>query len=331
MVHSKKVMMLVGFLGIVGVHITLLPYALGAGPKQLSWGTTSSSSGSYPGMVALAKAINQNQKKVFLNVVETGATIDNLKRTYRGEMDIGNCTIDSVARAFYGRGEFKETRIPDLRLLFLYEEMPHTVFARQDSGVKSLTELNGKKFSAGITGSATESLARRLFEVLEIKPNWYPGNVSGLVEAVKNNRIVGFVKSGAPDASVLDIAFLNPLRLLPVTAEFINKANKLFPGEYSAGIVAAGAYPGQNEPVPTFSFWVGFYCTKKISEEEAYTMVKALWDGRQSVIKAYPRAKLLNSMPEITAKYSSIPLHSGTIRFIRESGIKVPDSLIPRD
>lgn len=324
----KKIALAVYFIFIL-VFIAGFSYA--QAPKQLSWGTTSSASGSYTGMVALAKAINQNQKKVVLNAVETGATIDNMKRTYRGELDLGNCTIDSVARAYFGRGEFKDTPIPHARLLFLYEEMPHTVFVRQDSQVKSLSELSGKKFSAGITGSATASLATRLLEVLEIKPSWYPGTVAGLVEAVKNNRILGFVKSGAPDASVLDISYLTPIRLIPVTKEDLDKANKMYPGEYSAGFVPARAYPGQNEPVPTFSFWVGFYGTKKIPEDEVYAMVKALWEGRESVIKAYPRGNLLNSFPEITAKHSSIPLHPGTIRFIKEFGIKIPDKLIPKD
>lgn len=303
-----------------------------AAPQQLALGGTSSSSGAYTGVVAVAKAINQNQKKVFLNVVETGASVDNLKRASKSEFKMALVTHDSLARAYYGKGEFKETPVPNARLLFYIEEIPHTVFVRKDSGVKSLADLTGKKFSAGLTGSATESLAKRLFEVLEIKPDWYPGNTAALVEAVKNNRIIGFVKSGGPDSAVLDVASTTPIQLLPVTPEDLERANKLYPGEYVPGKVPAGAYPGQTEPVPSFSFWFGFFGTTEIPEDVAYAMTKALWEGRQSVAEAYPRAKeVINAFPEITVKYASIPLHPGAVRFYRELGVTIPDRLIPKE
>jgi hypothetical protein len=77
---------------------------------------------------------------------------------------------------------------------------------------------------------------------------------------------------------------------------------------------------------------MGYFCIAEIPDDIAYAMTKALWEGRQGVAEAYPRCKeVINAFPEITAKYASIPLHPGAIRFYQELGVKIPHQLIPKE
>ena len=70
--------------------LTLLAAAALAGAaaaqtkKQLVIGSTSSSSSVFVYFVSLAKAINQYAPQLNATVVETGATVDNLRRLDRG-------------------------------------------------------------------------------------------------------------------------------------------------------------------------------------------------------------------------------------------------------
>src|SRR3546814_9093614 len=52
-----------------------------------------------------------------------------------------------------------EGKKTDSRLLFVYSNAPQNVIVRNDSGVKSLADLKGKRFNPGLKGSATEKTA----------------------------------------------------------------------------------------------------------------------------------------------------------------------------
>jgi hypothetical protein len=58
-----------------------------------------------------------------------------------------------------------------------------------------------------------------------------------------------------------------------------------------------------------------------------YKLVKALFEHNDALVKIHPSAAY--TTPENTVKYSPIPLHPGTIKYLKEKGIKVPANLIP--
>src|SRR3546814_10633564 len=81
-----------------------------------------------------------------------------------------------------------EGKKTDSRLLFVYSNAPQNVIVRNDSGVKSLADLKGKRFNPGLKGSATEKTAEAVFKALGIAPEFVRGSTTDIVDAVKDNR-----------------------------------------------------------------------------------------------------------------------------------------------
>src|SRR3990172_8566252 len=117
--------------------------------KKLAMGCTATASSHYAYCVGQAKAINSVVADVDVTVVETGATVDNLKRMAKNTIDYGLITNDQVFLAHKGESTWKDTPIPDIRNLWYYTLSAVYITVREDSGVKSIADLAGKKFSPG--------------------------------------------------------------------------------------------------------------------------------------------------------------------------------------
>ena len=119
--------------------------------EQLLIGSTSTSSSQYGYFVSVGQIINQHVDGVRSSVVETGATVDNLRRIVRGQVDMGLVTTNVGYHAYAGEGDF-EGRPVDNRLLWVYSAAPQNVVMREDAGVSSIADLEGGKTQSGNHG-----------------------------------------------------------------------------------------------------------------------------------------------------------------------------------
>lgn len=297
--------------------------------EKLLIGSTSASSSHYGYFVAVAKIINDNVKGIDASVVETGATLDNIRRMERGQIDFGLVTTNVAQHAAAGTNEFNG-RPTDLRLLWVYTAAPQNVVVRKDAGIDALAKLEGKRFNPGIKGSATESTSEAVFKTLGIKPDYVRGSTTDVVDMIKDNRITGYVKSGAGkklDSSTIDIATFTPISVLSLTDEQAAKLEKDMP---DVAVVKIPANAEQNIPAySTWSFGVGVAATAKLSEEAAYKIVDAVMADK--TIQAAALASLKNdNLAELTTTYGTIPLHPGAARWFKEHGIDIPAKLQPK-
>ena len=72
---------------------------------RLAFGATNAQSAHYAYFAALANIVSE-QDGYQASVVETGATVDNLKRMSRGQLDIGLVTTSTLYHAYYGVKSF---------------------------------------------------------------------------------------------------------------------------------------------------------------------------------------------------------------------------------
>jgi TRAP transporter TAXI family solute receptor len=124
----------------------------------------------------------------------------------------------------------------------------------------------------------------------------------------------------------MDLATTHAIRIIPFTPEQTKKilaANKT----YSAVELAGGVYKGVDKPVPTIGVWNVLICQESLDTELVYNLVKALYAHNDLLCKIHPSAAY--TTPENAVKYSPIPLHPGTIKYLKEKGIEVPARLIP--
>ena len=300
------------------------------GAKKILVGSTSASSSHYGYFVAVAQVINKNVPGLEASVVETGATADNLRRFSRRQIDIGMVTTNTQSEAYYGRALYQKNPIKT-KLLWVYVIAPQNVVVRKDSGVMKLSDLNGKRFNAGIKGSASEQTSQAVFKALNIHPVWVPGSTGDIVTAIKDNRVVGYVKSGAGlglDASSRDIATLTPIRLISLDRQQEAIIERDFP-DLLVVDVPAGAAGKDIGAYKTWGFGVACAAGLDMDEQTAYRIVKAICEDKSIQAAAFPDVKGAD-LVQMTLKYASSPLHPGAIKYFKEKGAVIPARLIEK-
>ncbi|WP_323765826.1 TAXI family TRAP transporter solute-binding subunit [Marinovum sp.] len=298
-----------------------------AAETRLAFGATNSQSAHYAYFASLAKIVNSAYPDGYqASVVETGATVDNLKRMARDQLDIGLITTSTLYHAYNGVKSF-DGRPVESKLLWAYSLAPQNVVVRRDAGITELAALDGQKFGPGMRGSSTEATSLEVFELLEITPDWVRGTNGEQANAIKDDRSEGFVKSAVGtsfDALTTDIAAFTPLQVLGVDDAQEAKIRENLP-ELSI-VEMPGGEMENSGPYTVWGFMIGVSARPGMDEQTAYDITRAVMENMAEQEAAFPAVKG-NNLPELTLQYATSPLHPGAIRYYEEIGLTVPDHL----
>jgi TRAP transporter TAXI family solute receptor len=310
-----------------------------AQPKlvNLNMGSTSSTSAVYAWCVATANVINKANVGLNVTVVESGAALDNLRKLKEGVFDFAlSIDIPSAMQMVHGIDSFKGQPWNDVRVLFIRNVTIDRLYARKDAGVKTFTELAGKKFSPGIPGASSTAYMMKFNDVLKANINFVPGTLSDSIGALQTNRIVGLQKTSpvnAMDASLIEVNLTTPITALGFTKDDVAKITKVYP--YIPFIeTAKGAIPQIPEAGPMFELApiVGAMASKELPEDVAYRIVKSYVEGLPEVAASYPAVKGWDPVADLF-KYvpdgAEVPVHLGLVRYATEKGIAVPKRFLP--
>lgn len=295
--------------------------------QKMLIGSTSASSSHYGYFVAVSQVINEKAEGLETSVVETGATVDNLRRIARKQIDLGLVTTNVLSQSYFGKQAFKDRPVKS-KLLWVYVIAPQNTIVRKDSGISDFAGLNGQRYNPGLKGSATEKTTEAVFAVLGIKPEYVRGSTTDIVTAVKDNHIKGYVKSGAGlkiDASSRDISTFTPIDILSLDKDQAALIQSKLP-EVSIVEVPAGAGPGIGD-YTTWGFAVACSASLDLDEATAYQIVKAVCEDKSVQASAMASVKDADFV-EMTLKYATSPLHAGAIKYFKEIGASIPDRLI---
>ena len=300
--------------------------------KRIALGATNAQSSHYAYFAALANLINERTDGIQASVVETGATVDNLKRMERGQLDAGLVTTTTLYHANEGQYGFEGAPI-DSKLLFAYSLAPQLVVVRRDSGIESLEDLDGREFGPGQRGSSTEATSEIVLGALGIEPDFVRGSNSELANQIKDNRIPGFIKSAVGtkfDPLTTDIATLSPLTVLPIPEDKLETVQSKVP-ELSIVDMPADEQQNRAEPYKTWAFMIAVSASPELDEETAYKIVKAVIedDGEDGAGTQAAAFKPLEGVDiaQLTLDNASTELHPGAIRAFEEAGYTVPEKL----
>ena len=92
--------------------------------------------------------------------------------------------------------------------------------------------------------------------------------------------------------------------------------------------IPAGTYEGIDYDVNTYCFSQGAQSSSNLSQETGYKICTAIFETQRDVWEAAMPNLASNDMVAYTLA-SAIPLHAGTVQYLIEKGVSVPESLIP--
>ncbi len=131
---------------------------------------------------------------------------------------------------------------------------------------------------------------------------------------------------GVPFPAVREAEAKDPLNFITLTPDERERLQKAMP-ELSITEIAAGTYSSLKTAYITIGVYNFAIGRDDLPDDLVYQLVKAVYENQPRLMKAHETAR--ETLPQDVLKNTLLPLHPGAIRYYREIGIKVPDSLIP--
>lgn len=296
----------------------------------MTFGSSPSSSQFYTYWTAVGQTIMTVYPNYHVDISETQGAVDSTNRVGSGELEMGISTSATDYENYYGEGSWEGQPHPNARLLWYFDESPIQIVVAREEGIKDISDLNGKRFGPGGTGTSAATITKKILEVLDVHPELYEAGQGDIKDAVTDRQIVGGAKAGIlGDSFVMEIGASIPIDLITFTDEQIAKICEAIPYVVPATI-PAGTYDGIDYDVHTVQILQGSQSTSNLSQELGYQFVKAMFeDGRDVWAQAYPKGAD-KDLVALTLQ-SPIPLHAGTVQYLKEKGVDVPEELIPEE
>lgn len=299
--------------------------------RYLTLSAVASSSGLFPYCVALGEVLS-HLDELEITVAESGGNVANTQELRMGEVSIANSISNTDYESYTGTGTtFGGDPFTDVRILWYYESTPIQYFVAEDSGIESLSDLDGKTFNPGGTGTAASVVTHDAFDALGIHPNYFEAAQADAGDAYANRQIVGAVKTGsAPDSYIVQANTNRAVKLLNFSDEELATVTEAIPS-VTTGTVAANSYDGVDYDIQTLCTYQGIQVDMSFSQELVYKMWKAMWEDYADTWKTAYVNGANNNVPEMTLQAAKTPLHAGTVQYLTELGYEVPAELIPAE
>lgn len=288
------------------------------------------SSALYPYWVSLGEAISSVYPQYKITVSESQGAVAITKSVRNGDADFGNSVSATDYESYNGTGTFDGQPNKDSRMLFYYEVTAEMFCVTEESGIKTIADLDGKKFNPGGTGTAAEDICKKILDLYGYKPDYFTASQADASDAYSNREIVGTIKLGpVVDSYVMQLDAAVPVNLISLSDEEIAKIREAYP--YLIEVtVPGGTYDGVDEDVKTVGTPQGCQTTAALSQQDGYNICKAVFeDGKAIWQAAYPTGAD-NDYVALTLA-STVPLHAGTVQYLTEIGVEVPEELIPEE
>lgn len=296
---------------------------------DLVWAGTSSSSGYYALNVAVCDIINTYVDGVTVTLMETGGTVDDYKLMMSNEASFGQTSNVNEYCLQQGIATYEGFGYTGGRDLCFFVPQVHNFVVSSDSGIKTLSDLAGKKFNAGLSGSSTEIECMNMLDTIGIEPDWYPASTADAIDAVSNRQIMGLVKTGTTlgiDSTITNLQSSIDIDFLSFTEEEIAKVQEVYP-YYSFKTVSCTDY-GKDYEVSSLGMNLGFCVSEDLPEDVVYRIIKAIDEHMDTIRTAYPG--IADDPLALTNEEGTLSLlHPGVVKYMQEKGMTVDPVRIP--
>mgnify|MGYP000877844496 CR=1 FL=1 len=276
----------------------------------------------YPLGVALSQIYGKALPGAKTSVQATKASAENLNLLQAGRGEIAFTLGDSLNEAWKGNEEagFKAP-LKKLRSVAAIYPNYIQIVAAADSGIKSLSDLKGKRVSVGAPKSGTELNARDIFRGAGMsykdfgKIEYLPFGES--VELMKNRQLdATLISAGLGVAAVRDLATAVKIVIVPIPADVVAKIGE---AAYQSATIPAKTYENQNDAVTSVAVQNFLVTHEGVSNDTVYAMTKSMFENLDQMVAAHAAAKAISK--ENAAKGSPVPLHPGAEKYYREAGL----------
>ncbi|MEW6707294.1 MAG: TAXI family TRAP transporter solute-binding subunit [Pseudomonadota bacterium] len=308
----------------LAVSVAAAPAQAQAQQQFVTIGTGGITGVYYPVGGAICRFVNQGRKEhgIRCTVESTGGSVFNVNAIASGDISVGVSQSDVQYFALKGEGPFKDKGPQnELRALFSLHPEALTLVVRRDSGIRSWTEVKGKRINIGDPGSGNRVMTEDLMRQSGVKTADFrlatDLKPSEMASALCDNKIDAYTYVvGHPNASIKEAVSTCNAQVVPVPEADIGRMLKQS-AYYSAATVPAKMY-GDHPDLKTFGVRATLVTSAKLPEPVAYAVTKAVFDHLEDFKKLHPALEHLT--PQEMLSGNTAPYHPGAVRYFREKG-----------
>lgn len=268
-----------------------------------------------------------------VSVAATAGSVENMRRLNAGEAEVGISFASDAHEGFNGLAKFQGNPTANVRAIgVVFMGVAHLV-TYDDSNIRTLADLAGKRVAVGNPGSGTFAVAERIFRSVGLwdKLDRVPLLGAAAGQALADGRADAFFWNGpAPDRVTTEAAVKKPVRILAVYPA-VSRTDFLKQYPYFARYVyPAGSYRGVAQDVETIGAPALWLANKDVPAALIERMAAAVYgkEGNAHMVRVHAGAAAM--APDKALDGITIPLHAGAQAAWSKMGVSVPDAIRAR-
>lgn len=276
----------------------------------------------YPMGVALSQLYGKALPDAKVTVQSTKASAENLNLLQAGRGEVAFTLGDALSNAWKGDAESGFAKpLNKLRAVAGIYANYIQIVASEESGIKTLADLKGKRISVGAPKSGTELNARAVLKAAGLsyddfaKVEYLPFGQS--VELMKNRQLdVTLQSAGLGVASLRDLSTAINIVVVAIPADVVAKIGD---SAYQPATIPANTYTGQTSDVTSIAIKNFLVSHTGVSDDVVYAMTKTMFENLDYLVAAHKAAKGIQRESAISG--TSVPFHPGAAKYYREIGL----------
>jgi TRAP transporter TAXI family solute receptor len=287
-------------------------------PDQLTIGTASPGGTYYVYGEGLAKILTRTLDLPVARLATEGPA-RNIELLEAGEAKLGFVTIGIALQAWNGTGVWvgkKPAR--SMRAIFPMYDTPFQFLVLQETGIRSITEMAGKRVGVGPRGGTSAAYFPEFFNTLKVPVNLVFGEWAELAAHMHQHTLdVLAVAAGVPFPSFVELEAKDKVRYIAFAPEQIATLRLAMP-ELAPSRIPAGTYPSLLRHYQTLGLYNFAVAHADLPDDLVYNVVRAVFENHEEMMEAHAAAAA--TVPANVDRNSFLPLHPGAIRYYRQVG-----------
>lgn len=259
-----------------------------------------------------------------MEVKTTAGSAANLRLLSENYVQLAIAQADLTNDAYYGTGIFEGKEYQGYSAIAgLYTEACQIVVS-DDSDIKSVDDLQGKKISIGEEESGTEQNANQILAAYGLTDQLVDKVNLDYTEAaseLKDGEIDAFFCTAGIQTTVIgELSKQCDIRLLSLDENEKDKLMKAY-DFYTEYEIPAETYTGQTEVVDTVGVKAVLLASDKLSEKTVENLTRTLFDNKQELQYSLSADIALDEADAVEG--ISVPFHKGAAKYYKSAGVDV--------
>lgn len=275
---------------------------------------------------AVVRTIAKTDSELLIEARNTKGSTENIPLLEAGTLDIALVQGEAAYEALQGVG--RAGNIPaNIKIIAAMYSTPGMFVVRADSPYRSISDLRGKPVAFGARGSGLVILARYVLDGLGLDMDKdfqavYLERAGDGPAMIADGRVAALWGGGSswPGFVAVTNAPSGGRFIVPDEKEIATIRARH--GFLKPLVLPPNSFKGQTAPLSSLGSWSFIMARPTLPDETAYRLTRALHKGAPVIAELLPQARETTAANTASAAPNIQVLHPGTLKYLREIGLK---------